>query len=630
MKSNRRYQKLVKLFLILTIVPLILNYTNQSTSVEDTYTKYEYNIPMRDGIKLFTSVYVPKDDSKKYPIMMMRTPYSVRPYGKDKYKKLLGPSPHFQKDKFIFVYQDVRGKYMSEGEYVNMRPYIPNKKGNEIDETTDTYDTVEWLIKNISNNNGKVGIWGISYPGFYAAMSTIDAHPAIDAVSPQAPIADWFIGDDMHHNGALSLPLSFNFFSGFGQPRSKPTAERSQRFKAPSPDAYSFFLDMGPLKNANEKYLKYTISFWNDFIKHSDYDEFWQSRNTLPHFNNINPAVMTVGGWFDGEDLYGSLNTYKSIEEKNPNAYNIKVIGPWRHGGWARGKGNSFGIMEFNSNTSEYYQSEIEFPFFKYYLKDEAELNLPDVSIFKTGENKWYSFEIWPPANAVKKNLYFHSNESLSFNTPSGTENDKFDQYVSDPNRPVPYTDQIIDSRRFYFSEYVVGDQRFASYRQDVLIYESDTLQEDITIAGSITAELYVSTTGTDADWIVKVIDVYPDDEPNPNPNPDRIEMGGYQMMIRGDIFRGKYRNSFEEPESFVPNEVTKVVFDLQDVFHLFKKGHKIMVQVQSSWFPLYDRNPQKFCDIYNADEEDFQKATHRVYFTEEYPSNIRVNFLNQ
>jgi len=583
---------------------------------------------MRDGVKLFTAVYAPKDTTQDYPLLFLRTPYTIAPYGENNLNRYLGPSKTFTTDGYIFVYQDVRGKFMSEGEYVNMRPFIPEKKSStDVDESSDTYDTIDWLIKNIKHHNGKVGMWGISYPGFYAAMGSINAHPNLVAVSPQAPIVNWFVGDDMHHNGALSLLMTFDFFSVFGLPRPELTTTWPNGFTAPSPDAYTFFLNMGPLKNANEKYFKNTISFWNEVTQHGTYDMFWQTRNTFPHFKNIKPAVLTVGGWYDAEDLYGAFHTYQSIEEKNPKIFNSLVMGPWTHGGWNRTKGNELNAITFGSNTSEYYQDSIEFPFFNYYLKGKGSSALPEASIFITGSNEWKKFDAWPPKNSESENLFFSGNNKLSFEKSA---QNSFDEFVSDPNKPVPYTAKFLDARAFYNREYMIEDQRFAAARPDVLVYQTDVLSESITIVGPIEAELFVSTTGTDADWVVKVIDVFPDSMENPKPNPQQFEMGGFQQLIRGEIMRGKFRNSYENPEPFKPGEISKVKITLQDVGHTFLKGHRIMVQIQSSWFPFFDRNPQKFCDIYNANENDFQKATHRVYHSTTYPSAIKINLLKE
>jgi uncharacterized protein len=591
-------------------------------SVAANYTKTEQMIAMRDGVKLFTSIYSPRDTSQKHPIMLNRTPYSVAPYGTDAYKESLGPSPLFQNERYIFVYQDVRGRLMSEGEYENVRPHKTKKSGpKDIDESTDTYDTIEWLLKNVPNNNGRVGMWGISYPGFYVSMGVIDAHPALKAASPQAPIADWFIGDDFHHNGALFLPHTFNFFAVFGLPRPKPTTEFPPRFNHGTPDGYQFFLDLGPLPEVDKKYFKGQVAFWNEASSHSNYDEFWKARNVLPHLKNIKPAVMTVGGWFDAEDLYGALNTYEAIEKSNPGIYNTLVMGPWFHGGWSRSDGDFLGSVRFDAKTSVYYRENVELPFFNCILKDKCDRKLPEALVFETGSNKWREYDQWPPKNVQKQALYLAGNGRLTFSSDRAAEG--FDEYISDPSRPVPYINGVANGMT---REYMVDDQRFARTRSDVLVYQSEVLTEPVTVAGPITATLYVSTTGTDSDFIVKLIDVFPNNTPDPNPNPTTVKMGGYQMLVRGEPMRARFRNSFEKPEAMVPNQVTKVEFTLPDVNHSFLKDHKIMVQIQSSWFPLVDRNPQKFVDIYKATEADFQKATQRVYRSGPHASRLTVN----
>lgn len=595
----------------------------------ENYTKSEITIKMRDGVRLFTAIYQPNNNIEKQPIIIWRTPYSCSPYGENIFfKRRINTFFHFMKENYIIVIQDVRGRFMSEGEFINMCPYISNKtSNNQIDETTDTYDSVEWLVNNVQNNNGNVGIWGISYPGFYAAMATIDAHPAVKAVSPQAPIADWYIGDDMHHNGAFSLLISFNFFDVFGVKREGLTKTWPKGIKYPSPDAYNFFLELGSLKNININFFKNKIAFYDSTVAHPHYDYFWQARNTRNHFNNIKPAVMTVGGWYDGEDLFGALQTYNSIEIKNEKNKNTLVMGPWTHGGWTRTKGEELAEMNFGVNTSAYYINNIELPFFNYYLKNEKTENFHEAQIFNTGSNKWYKFEKYPPENLEKQIIYLSDNNKLDFNI-SSINNADCDTFISDPHKPVPYTAKVLDSQKFYNKEYMVEDQRFASSRPDVLVYESESLEKDLTIIGAIDANLFVSTSGTDSDWIVKVIDVFPDDELDPEPNPNNVEMGGYEMLVRGEIMRGKYRNSFEFPKPFVPNEITEVNFTLNDVCHTFKKSHQIMVQIQSSWFPLYDRNPQTFVNIYNAEEIDFIKATQRIFHSEEFPSNISFRIL--
>jgi uncharacterized protein len=618
------FQTMKRLGRLSTFVMLVLACHAQGLDyVKAHYTKHEYLIPMRDGVKLFTSVYVPKDAAEKYPIMLDRTPYSVAPYGVDNYRRGLGPSEKFGRDGFIFVYQDVRGCYMSEGEFVNMRPQVDGKRGpKDVDESSDTYDTVDWLIKNVPNNNGKVGIWGISYPGFYTATGIIDAHPAVKAASPQAPITDWFIGDDFHHNGALYLPHAYRFLSGFGHPRPEPTAPR-QRAADPTAalDAYSFFLSLGPLSTVDEKYFKKDVPFWTEMMQHGTYDDYWQARNLRPHLKDIKPAVMTVGGWFDAEDLFGALNTYKTIEQSSPGAYNTLVMGPWFHGGWARGNGEGLGAVRFDAKTSEFYRNSIEFPFFEYWLKGKADPKLPEAYVFETGTNQWRREDAWPPKDAQPKALYLRAGGKLSFDPPA--ESSGYDEYVSDPEKPVPY---IGGHAAAMTREHMVEDQRFAASRTDVLVYQTGALSGDMTLSGPLTASLFVSTTGTDSDWVVKLIDVYPDDYPNPDPNPAGLHMGGYQQLVRGELMRGKFRHSYSKPEPFTPGRMEKVEWVLPDVNHAFRKGHRIMIQVQSSWFPLADRNPQKFVDIYRAQSSDFVKATERVYRTAGAASCVKVS----
>ncbi|MVM35540.1 CocE/NonD family hydrolase [Spirosoma sp. HMF4905] len=596
-----------------------------SAYVRENYTKLERMIPMRDGIKLFTSIYVPKNTDQPYPIMLDRTPYSVAPYGEDKYKTSIGPSMLFARDGYIIVYQDVRGKYMSEGDFVAVRPYIPNKKKKtDIDEISDTYDTIDWLLKNIPNNNGRVGTWGISAPGFYTTTTIIDAHPALKAASPQAPVTDWFMGDDRHHNGAFFLMGTFAFLSSYGQPRPMPTPKNTPGFSAyGTPSGYDFYMNLGPLKNANERIFKGTNLIWNEMMDHEAYDEFWQARTPVPYLKNIKPAVMTVGGWFDQEDLYGPLKVYAGIERNNPKSPNSLVMGPWIHGGWSRGTGETLGNIRFGGKTSEFYRETIEFPFFGHYLKDKPDPQLPKAYIFDTGANQWKKYDQWPPKTAQEKKLFFHPNGKLSFDPPQASPT-PFDEYVSDPRKPVPYTSEIRNVRG---SDFMYEDQRFAAARPDVMVYESDTLTEDVTIAGNVLADLFVSTTGTDADFVVKLIDVYPNNAPNNSPIPG-TKMGGFQLLVRGEVMRAKFRNSFSKPEAMKPDEVTEVKFDMQDAAHTFKKGHKLMIQVQSSWFPLVDRNPQTFVNIYKATEADFQKATHRVYFSPQQPSSVTVSVL--
>lgn len=602
--------------------------TSTAQFIQENYDKQEQLIPMRDGVRLFTAVYTPKDQSQKYPFMVSRTPYGVAPYGKGELKTSLGPSEQFVHEKFIFVYQDVRGRWMSEGEFVNMRPMLTVKAGKkEVDESTDTYDTITWLLKNVPNNNGNAGMWGISYPGFYAAAGLVNAHPALVAVSPQAPIADWF-WDDFFHHGAFFLAHGFNFFANFGHPRPQPTSESRPRFEHGTPDGYDFFLNkIGPLKNADALFFKGNIAFWNEIVAHPNYDAFWHARSLPPHLKNIKPAVMTVGGWFDAEDLYGPLKIYRAIEASTPGAKNTIVMGPWRHGGWARGSGSTLGNVFFGDAPapSDFYQAHIEFPFFLYHLKGKGATDLPEAYMFETGVNAWRKFAQWPPQNLEPQRLYFNTNGSLTF-TPPLANTEAFDEFISDPENPVPFTEAT--SARMTI-EYMTDDQRFASRRPDVLEYQTEPLAQDLTLAGSMMAHLKVAITGTDADWVVKLIDVYPENHPDLPHNPASVKMGGYQQMVRSEVLRGRFRNSYEKPEPFTPNQVTDVHVALLDVLHTFKKGHRLMVQVQSTWFPLVDRNPQKYVEnIFHAETADFIKATHRVYATPEQSSYMQVNVL--
>jgi putative CocE/NonD family hydrolase len=596
--------------------------------LREHYTKYEYNIPMRDGVKLFTAAYAPKDNSKPYPILLTRTPYGCRPYGVDRYPDPHGgPMTYYAAERFIFVSQDVRGRNGSEGVFVHMRPQKSPKDGpKDIDESTDAYDTIDWLVKNIPNNNGKVGMMGISYPGFYTAAGMIDSHPALKCASPQAPIEDWFIGDDFHHNGTFYLPHAFGFLSGFGQKLEDPTREQTKPFDFKTPDGYEFYLKMGPLANADKLFFKGKIEFWSELMEHGNYDQFWQARNLRPHLKNIKAAVMTVGGWYDAEDLFGALHTYSEVERNNPGIVNTFVMGPWAHGGWAGGGGERLGNVAFGAKTGNYYREQIELPFLKHFLKDDPKYDLPKAVVFEGGTNQWRRYDSWPPKNAAPLSLYFHAGGRLSSERPTNDDN-AFDEYISDPNHPVPFIPNIALRMT---REHMLDDQRFASSRPDVLTFQTEPLTEDITIAGPISAALHVSTTGTDSDWVVKLIDVYSGDYPNPDPNPAGVEMGGYQQLVRGEAMRGKFRNSFEKPEPFEPGKVSSVQYVMPDAYHTFRRGHRIMVQIQSTWFPLVDRNPQKFCDIYHAKEEDFQKATQRIYHSTKADSHINLNVLGK
>lgn len=618
----------------LAVVALALGQSGNQPSAADTerneffranYTKYEYLIPMRDGVRLFTAVYVPKDASTTYPILLQRTPYSVGPYGSDNYVYIAPSMEKFVKEKFIFAHQDVRGRNKSEGEFVNARPHNPAKRGpKDIDESTDSYDTIDWLVKNVPQNNGKAGIWGISYPGFYAAMAAIDAHPALKAASPQAPISDWFMGDDWRHNGALFLAHTFNFFASFGRPRVEPgpyAGVVAPVFDRGTPDGYDFFARMGPLRNLDTKLFGVQEGFWKELMQHDSYDAFWQARNIRPHLKSIRPAMMTVGGWFDAEDLLGPFAVYNATEQQSPQASNIIVVGPWSHGGWM-GDGDRLGNVRFDAKTAQFFRDEMMLPFFLHHLKGKDDPKLPEAYVFETGRNVWRKHETWPPKAAAERILYFGPGGKLSFSAPDG---EGYDEYVSDPARPVPFTDE---TSPFMTYNYMTSDQRFAARRTDVAVYETEPLGEDVTIAGPIKCNLYVSTTGTDSDWVVKVIDVYPGSYPDPSPNPSGVRMGAYQQLVRGEPFRGRFRNSFDKPEPFVPGRVAKVAFAMPDSYHTFRRGHRIMVHVQSSWFPLVDRNPQKFVPIAQATEADFVKATQRVHRSRQNASAITVQVL--
>ncbi len=597
---------------------------------KEHYTKWEKMVPMRDGVKLFTSIYFPKDNAEKHPIILTRTPYSCFPYGENNYSNYVdGYKKEYIKEGYIIVTQDVRGRFMSEGEFVDVRPFNSNKKSNtDIDEASDTYDAIDWLIKNVPDNNGKVGVFGISYPGFYSTMAALSGHPALKAVSPQAPVTEWFIGDDFHHNGAFFVMDGFSFYSGFGKPRPKPTSQWTAGYTIPGPDNYKFYLQTGALKNF-AKIMGDSIQFWKDLYAHPNYDDWWKARNTRNFVSNLQPAMLEVGGLFDAEDCFGAWNLYKAIEQKNPKThYNKLVMGPWFHGQWAgrgEGAGSYLGNVRFGSETSIWYQENIEIPFFNYYLKGKGNIdNIKEANIFFSGENKWHQLDQWPPAEMKEQSIYLQPNGGLNWKKPTVAKS--FDEYISDPAKPVPYTEDVHLQRT---REYMTDDQRFASRRPDVLVFQTDELQEDLTLAGPVIADLAVSISSTDADFVVKVIDVFPDNFRYSGTN-SKYPMGGYQMLVRGEIMRGKFRNSFEKPEPFVPNKVTKVKFALPDIAHTFQKGHRLMIQIQSSWFPLADRNPQKFTNIYTCDDKDFQKASIRIHHDAVNSSNIILPVVKQ
>lgn len=599
-------------FLLLLLPLAAISQNIDSAWFGSNYTKKEVYIPMRDGIKLFTTIYIPKDKQEKHPVLITRTPYSCAPYGEGIFPAFwLSARKHFFTEKYIYVLQDVRGRWMSEGIFTDVRPYNPNKKSAaDTDESTDSYDTIDWLVKNIDNNNNKVGVFGTSYPGFYAAMAALSNHPSLKAVSPQAPVTDWFTGDDFHHNGAFMMMDAFDFYTSFGKPRPQPTTKGPTAFHYPVADNYEFFLRTGSLTNLT-KFMGDSIAFWKDLMNHPVYDEWWKARNDRNFVQNISPGIATlvVGGLFDAEDCFGAWNLYKAIETKAKNN-NRLVMGPWYHGQWGAADGTHLGNIQFGSNASDWYRQNIEFPFFDYYLRDKGSIDkIREANIFFSGSNEWKQLPQWPAANSSPQNMYLRNNGVLDFKTKATKMPASYSEYISDPAKPVPYTEDVHLSRT---KEYMTDDQRFAARRPDVLVFKTDLLTEDVTVGGPVLADLLVSISSTDADFVVKLIDVFPDDFAYASKT--TYEMGGYQMLVRGEVMRGKFRNSFEKPEAFVPGKSTRVTYALPDVAHTFKKGHRIMVQVQSSWFPLVDRNPQKFMDIYHAEDADFQKAAIRIY----------------
>jgi putative CocE/NonD family hydrolase len=582
----------------------------------DHYSKIEYMIPMRDGVKLYCAVYVPKDVPGEHPILMERTPYSAGPYGPTSFTRMRGS--HLLKDKgYIFAFSDVRGHYYSEGDYMNIRPELhPGQKG--IDESTDTYDTVDYLVKNVPSNNKAVGLWGISYPGFYAGVGAIHTHPNLKAVSPQAPVSNWFLGDDFHHNGVFFLQDAFEFLGFFGPVRKGPgpSLGEAPRFDRGTTDPYKFYLKTGTLPNFDANYYKGAIPFWKDMMNHPNYDQWWKDRSLPDHMKDVHCAVLTVGGWFDAEDMWGALNTSKQTTKQNPGTPSFLVMGPWYHGMWASPNGTTFGDLDFGQNTSTWYQDNVEFPFFEKYLRGQDVPAPAKATLFETGANKWQTFDIWPPKDLGKANFYIGANGSLTSSKPvtKGA-----DSYVNDPSDPTPYLAKPETPRRT--REYMIDDQRWAEKRSDVLTYKAQPVTADLRVAGGIDVNLWVSTTGTDADFVVKVIDVWPADSKDVSSK--GVSMAGYEQELRADIFRGKFRNSYSKPEPFVPGAPTLVHFHLNDLLHTFKTGHSVMLQVQSNWFPLADRNPNVFENINEAKDSDFQKATITLYRDPSHPTHI-------
>lgn len=598
----------------------------------ERYVKWERMVPMRDGVELFTSIYLPKSTAEPHPIVMRRTPYSCAPYGETNFPDALGPSRLFPEHDYIVVHQDVRGCWRSQGDFDDMRPQIAANPGATIDESTDTWDTVDWLVKNVPGNNGRVGLWGVSYPGFYAAVGSIDAHPALKASSPQAPIADWFF-DDFFHHGAFFLPHAFLFLNGFGVPRPGPTSERRPpAVELTAQDGYQFFLDVGPLKNLERDWFKGRVPYWNVLTSHPTYDAYWQARNVLPHLKKAAPAMLTVGGWFDAEDLYGPLQTYRALEAQNPAIENSLVMGPWSHGGWARGDGDRLSHVRFGGKQSLWYREQVEFPFFERHLRGQPAAPLAEATVFETGRNEWRRFAAWPPSGTQQRALHLHGGGRLAFDAPQD-EPIAFDEFVSDPAKPVPFHDGIALGMA---KSYMTDDQRFAARRPDVVVWQTEPLASDVTLAGPLLAQLFVSTSREDADWVVKLVDVHPPDFRYAGADGEAAAadasqkpMGSYQMLVRSEVIRGRFRKSYSQPHRFAPGQPDLVQLPLQDVLHTFRKGHRIMIQVQSTWFPLVDRNPQNWVeDIFQADADDFAAATHRVWRDLGHPSRIEVGVL--
>ncbi len=615
---------------MLAVFPFAL-YAQDADSVwfRENYIKKEIYIPMRDGVRLFTSIYMPADSTEAHPILMGRSPYSCAPYG-EKWDARYWKSylKNYAHEKYIFVLQDVRGRWMSEGVFQDVRPFNASKTGNQIDEASDTYDAIDWMVKNLPHNNGKVGVIGISYPGFYSTMAAASNHPALKAVSPQAPVTNWFLGDDFHHNGAFFVMDFFSFYTSFGKPRPQPTTIGPTSFTYYTKDNYKFYLESGSLQNLS-RLMGDSIQFWKEVYAHPNYDDWWKARDARNATHHLQPAMLWVGGNFDAEDNWGAWNAYRAAEQNNPGKdFNKIVMGPWYHGQWSSPLGGThLGNIRFGSNTTEWYQQHIEIPFFNYYLKGKGDISqLAEATVFITGSNEWKQFTQWPPAGAENKTLYLQDNGGLSWNKPASRTG--FSGYTSDPAKPVPYTDAVHFNRT---REYMTDDQRFAARRPDVLVFQTDVLTEDLTVTGNVVADLQTSLSTTDADFVVKIIDVFPDDFCYPeDPAPARgrdlpsvYPMGGYQMLVHGEIFRGRFRNSFEKPSAFTPGKIETVQFKVGDIAHNFKKGHRVMVQIQSSWFPLVDRNPQQFVDIYHCKDSDFKKSDIRIYHNEQNSSKI-------
>jgi putative CocE/NonD family hydrolase len=602
----------------------------QPFDVRAAYTKREVMVPMRDGVRLYTRIFVPKDTTRPHPIVMVRTPYGNFPYGPDSFPRGVDHiTEAYARESFILVGQDVRGRWMSEGEFMDVRPVVePRTSSRDVDETTDAWDTVDWLVKNVPFNNGRVGVRGTSYPGFYAEMAAIGAHPAVKVVSPQAPVTEWMGGDDFFHHGALLEAHAF-FFRFFGLPRPRPTSVGPAFPDFGTPDGYAYAMRVGATGNLGSRVFHDSVPFWDSIVAHPMWDGFWAARSGRPHLRDLKPAILWVGGWFDTENLWGALHAYAAAERQSPGTENRLVMGPWSHGQWNGVRGDSLGKIAWGSATTRFYADSIEIPFFNAYLLDSQPApRRYEAAVFETGRNTWHFVDAWPPAGATRRTLYLHHGGALSFDPPRSRGRASFDEYVSDPMKPVPYTAEIA---QWYDPAFMVEDQRFASRRPDVLVYQTPALTSDLTVAGPITVEFTVSTSGTDQDFIVKVVDVYPDDYGRSASfaysRPSRAaQLGGYEMLVRGDVLRGKYRNDPAHPARpvpFQPGVPTALRFELNDVYHTFRAGHRLMVQVQSTWFPMIDRNPGRFEDVFRARDDDFRRTTQRVYRTADFPSHL-------
>ena len=597
--------------------------------IRQNYRKIEVRIPVRDGVKLFTSIYVPRDTTRRYPVLMSRTPYSVSPYGDSLYKPALGPSgnPKYVDDGYIFVYQDTRGRHFSEGVFQDMMPILEkHDKPTDVDEGTDTFDSVEWLVKNLPTN-GKIGIYGTSYPGFYTSASCLSRHPAVVACSPQAPMTDIWMGDDNFHGGAFLLAHNMGFYASFGRgPRTAPGFDPRYPFTMGTRDAYQFYLQMGPVGPGSMKLLDSATSpLWQNILRHPAYDAFWKARNVRPHLHDVKAAVLTVGGFYDTEDLHGPWWVFGSIAAQSAGTDNRIVVGPWSHGGWSRGDGTTLGNLQWQYKTGPFFRDSVEYPFFAHHLKGAPLPDAPRVLVFRTGAGTWDRYPSWPAPGSRKVALYLQPGGKLGFTAPKGGS--AFDAYVSDPAKPVPLVDRI--EPQGMPRDYITADQRFASRRPDVLVYQTDVLTEDVTLTGPVSPVLYVSTTGTDADFIVKLVDVFPDDAPNWTGDNSGFTVGGYQQLVRGEPFRARYRRSFKKPSAMVPNQPDSLKFEMPSIHHTFQKGHRIMVQVQSTWFPHIDRNPQTFVpNIFFAKPDDFRAATMKVYHSPVRATRIEVRQL--